>query len=74
MLRVHFLNVGHGDCTIISHHSGRLTMVDINNSQDYDSDSFNEVLAEIQRSANPLTSAFGGGHGFGGSLLTAPYN
>lgn len=24
MLRVHFLNVGHGDCTIIEHPSGRL--------------------------------------------------
>jgi competence protein ComEC len=29
---VHFLNVGHGDCTIIQHASGRLTMIDINNS------------------------------------------
>jgi competence protein ComEC len=33
MLRIHFLNVGHGDCTIISHPSGRLTMIDINNSK-----------------------------------------
>ncbi len=46
MLRVHFLNVGHGDCTIIQHHSGRLTMVDINTSQNYDQQSFNELLAE----------------------------
>lgn len=30
---VHFLNVGHGDCTIIEHPSGRLTMIDINNSK-----------------------------------------
>src|SRR4051812_42735751 len=29
----HFLNVGHGDCTIIEHASGRLTMIDINNSK-----------------------------------------
>ena len=40
MLRIHFLNVGHGDCTIISHPSGRLTMIDINNCQDYDEESF----------------------------------
>jgi len=46
MLKVHFLNVGHGDCTIIEHHSGRLTMIDINNSQNYDADTFGEVLAE----------------------------
>src|SRR3989442_14270062 len=46
MLRVHFLNVGHGDCTIIWHPSGRLTMVDINNSQDYDQQRFNELLME----------------------------
>jgi competence protein ComEC len=31
--KIHFLNVGHGDCTIIEHPSGRLTMIDINNSK-----------------------------------------
>lgn len=36
MLKIHFLNVGHGDCTIIEPPSGRLTMVDINTSQEYD--------------------------------------
>jgi hypothetical protein len=36
MLRSHFLIVGHCDCTIISHPSGRLTTIDINNLQDYD--------------------------------------
>jgi competence protein ComEC len=49
MLRVHFLNVGHGDCTVIEHPSGRLTMIDINNSQDYDSASFREYAAEHRR-------------------------
>lgn len=29
---VHFLNVGHGDCTFIDFPSNRLTMIDINNS------------------------------------------
>src|ERR1700730_18421342 len=51
MLRVHFLNVGHGDCTIISHPSGRLTMIDVNNSQDYDSESFQELLKEERQKA-----------------------
>lgn len=44
MLRVHFLNVGDGDCTIIQHPSGRLTMVDINNGQYLDSDTTMELL------------------------------
>jgi competence protein ComEC len=30
---VHLLNVGHGDCTFIRHASGRITMIDINNSK-----------------------------------------
>ncbi len=32
-LTAHFLNVGHGDCTIVEHASGRLTMIDINRSR-----------------------------------------
>jgi beta-lactamase superfamily II metal-dependent hydrolase len=32
-LTTHFLNVGHGDCTLIEHPSGRITMIDINNSK-----------------------------------------
>jgi competence protein ComEC len=69
MLRVHFLNVGHGDCTIIKHPSGRLTMIDINTSQDYDAESFKELMAEqAQKSSNPFLAAsgFGGLGGFGG--------
>lgn len=58
MLRVHFLNVGHGDCTIIEHPSGRLTMIDINNSQEFDSETFAEELVEERRKAQ--TNAFGG--------------
>ena len=33
MPTVHFLNVGEGDCTIIQHGSGRVTMIDICNGQ-----------------------------------------
>ncbi len=32
-MKLHFLNVGHGDCTFIDLPSGRLMMVDINNSK-----------------------------------------
>ncbi len=32
-LNIHCLNVGHGDCTLIEHPSGRITMIDINNSK-----------------------------------------
>ena len=32
-LTAHFLNVGHGDCTILEHDSGRITLIDINNSK-----------------------------------------
>lgn len=32
MLRCHFLNVGAGDCIIVEHESGRVSVVDINNS------------------------------------------
>jgi hypothetical protein len=56
MLTIHFLNVGHGDCTIIRHPSGRLTMVDINNSQDFDAQTFADELAEerLKHAANSL--------------------
>ncbi|MDE2102109.1 MAG: hypothetical protein KGL39_32990 [Patescibacteria group bacterium] len=64
MLTVHFLNVGHGDCTIIAHPSGRLTMIDINNSQNYDQDTLREMAHEelrksygIVASASPLVEA-----------------
>lgn len=33
MAKLHFLNVRHGDCTIIEHNSGRVTMVDVNNAR-----------------------------------------
>lgn len=43
MFKMHFLNVGHGDCTIIDHFSGRLSMVDINNGTDLDAKSAFEM-------------------------------
>jgi competence protein ComEC len=57
MLRVHFLNVGHGDCTIIKHPSGRLTMIDINNSRSYDPDSFGDYMNEQKAKGIPVQGA-----------------
>ena len=59
MLRIHFLNVGHGDCTIIKHHSGRLTMIDINNSQEYDDESLNDIINEEIQRLTPLNRLAG---------------
>lgn len=43
MLKIHFLNVGKGNCTIIEFPSGHLAMVDIDNSRIADDD---DVLTE----------------------------
>lgn len=46
-LTIHFLNVGHGDCTMIEFPSGRIMMIDINNSKslpDEDIDALAEQL------------------------------
>jgi competence protein ComEC len=54
-LRIHFLNVGHGDCTIIEHPSGHISMIDINNCKTLTADEielFNAstvVTASIQQ-------------------------
>src|SRR6266446_265672 len=46
MTTIHFLNVGHGDCTIIEHASGHRTMIDINNGCSLDEDTRRELAAE----------------------------
>ena len=51
MTKIHFLNVGDGDCTIIEHKNGRMTMIDIcngNNNKDENNDSHN-------KKTNPIT-------------------
>lgn len=48
MSKVHFLNVGHGDCTVIEHDSGRLSVIDINNGMDLDPASFQELRGQFQ--------------------------
>jgi hypothetical protein len=47
MVKIHFLNVGHGDCTVIEHANGNLTMIDINNGSGIDDDSFDDLIAEL---------------------------
>ncbi|MFE7333705.1 ComEC/Rec2 family competence protein [Streptomyces griseus] len=46
-LVLHFLNVGHGDCTFIEHPSGRLMMVDINNSKSLPSDDIDALAEQV---------------------------
>ncbi len=53
-LKIHFLNVGRGDCTIIEFPSGNLTMVDIDNLKDLDPTTKGGILAEVQKSLGPL--------------------
>lgn len=47
VLKVHFLNVGHGDCTIIEHPSGKVTVIDINNGADLDFTTARELAEEF---------------------------
>ncbi len=58
MLTIHFLNVGHGDCTIIKFPSGRIAMVDINNSRVLDQETARE-LAEIYGHSEKAILSFG---------------
>lgn len=59
MLRIHFLNVGHGDCTIIEFvDSSRIAMVDINHTDDMDRDTINEILDECSYNVNPEQKLF----------------
>ena len=53
-LKVHFLNVGHGDCIVMQHASGRLTVVDINNGSPPDSDSMREISSELPNNRGAL--------------------
>ena len=43
MIEIHFLNVGHGDCSLIYHESKRITMIDINNGIEIDAESAKEL-------------------------------
>jgi len=47
VLKVHFLNVGHGDCTIVEHPGGNVTVIDINNGTDIDPTSAHELAESL---------------------------
>lgn len=61
-LKVHFLNVGHGDCIVVKHASGRITLIDINNGSELDTESLLEVSSE-------LPPRYGGALGLRGMVL-----
>jgi beta-lactamase superfamily II metal-dependent hydrolase len=50
MAIIHFLNVGHGDCTVIEHNDGNLTMIDINNGSELDEEAAKPILEGLARS------------------------
>jgi competence protein ComEC len=60
MSTIHFLNVGHGDCTVIQHDSGRVTVIDCNNCDELDEQSESEVLGELGVVAKARFDAFRG--------------
>jgi competence protein ComEC len=49
MAKIHFLNVGHGDCTVIEHGNGNLSVIDINNGTELDDDSADTLLHAYAR-------------------------
>ncbi len=48
MIRIHFLNVGHGDCIIVEFtDTNRVAMIDINRSSDFDDKTKSELEKEL---------------------------
>lgn len=58
MLKIHFLNVGHGDCTLIEFPSGRTSIIDINNSRIVDEETSSEI-ASLNTSSYQLYESLG---------------
>lgn len=57
MIRIHFLNVGDGDCTLIEFPSDHLTMVDINNSKSLDEETEKELRSQLNISPQDYMSS-----------------
>jgi len=52
MLRIHFLNVGHGDCCIIEFiDNSRVAMIDINRTSEMDENSAKEIYESLSISS-----------------------
>ena len=47
MLDIYFLNVGHGDCTVISFPSGRLAVIDVNNAPGLDDETEKDLASDF---------------------------
>lgn len=54
IVRIHFLNVGHGDCCIVEFDSGNNTMVDINNAEDIEAFTLEEMKCIVQESSDNI--------------------
>lgn len=59
--RVHFLNVGNGDCTILEHLSGRVSMIDVCKARDPDGDLYklDKSASRLRRIAEGISGNFG---------------
>jgi beta-lactamase superfamily II metal-dependent hydrolase len=56
MLKIHFLNVGHGDCVIVEFKdNNRVAMIDINRSEEMDEQSKNEVYSSLKSTSSFLS-------------------
>jgi competence protein ComEC len=58
-LKIHFLNVGHGDCTIMEFPSGRIAMMDINDSGTLDQDTEDELGTKLDKLGPSIYKALG---------------
>jgi beta-lactamase superfamily II metal-dependent hydrolase len=58
-LKIHFLNVGRGDCTIVEFPSGRVGMVDIDNFKVLDEDTRRELVEEYRGSQRHREDLYG---------------
>ena len=56
-LKIHFLNVGHGDCILIEFPTGRKAIVDINTTGEMDELSETELLQEAMGSLSEMDQA-----------------
>lgn len=45
-MKIHFLNVGNGDCCIIEFDTGRKAMIDINRGSEFDDETVSEIITE----------------------------
>src|SRR5687768_12249552 len=58
-LKIHFLNVGRGDCAIVEFPSGRVGMIDIDNLKVLDEDTRRELVEEYRDSQRYREDLYG---------------